>query len=86
MKQKFNTSKKVTSFVTEGDKADQHTTQPKLNRQKATKLRIFALLSWIVAIFLWSLLLCSCKKTQLIPLGLSFLLQPTYYLLLWDRF
>lgn len=50
MKQKFNTSKKVTSFVTEGDKADQHTTQPKLNRQKATKLRIFALLSWIVAI------------------------------------
>ena len=50
MAQKRKTSKKVTSYVSDNQSETASGTHPKINKQKASKLRIFAVLSWLVAI------------------------------------
>ncbi len=62
MVQKFNTSKKVTSYVMDGDKSEHHTTRPKLDKQRATKLRVFAILSWMAAIVFEVLAIMQLQK------------------------
>ena len=71
MAQKRKTSKKVTSYVSDNQLETEKRIQPKIDKQKAKNLRIFAVLSWVAAIAFEVLAILALQKD---PINITWLI------------